>query len=53
MSTCIDCEYCEANNGKGRCKESPPELSPTQTGTNGIWKVVTGTEKACGKFQAK
>jgi hypothetical protein len=50
MDTCADCEFYEAVNGKGYCKVSAPDISPTQAGVDGIWPVVDGTGKPCGDF---
>ena len=52
MDTCVTCDYYEAMNGKGYCKVEHPHLSPTQSGTEGLFPVVTGADKACGEFSS-
>ena len=51
MSICSDCDYYEAENGKGHCKIKHPDLSPTQAGAAGVWPIVHGENNACGEYQ--
>ena len=50
MDKCEECKYYEPMNGQGYCKEDAPHISSTIAGSTGIWPVVHGDDKACGKF---